>query len=578
MKKILKNKVIIFIIAFAIAILQPVNGFLTVKASALPNPKPDLVVVPKPDNAEIIDFATRTKVNAYDAKITNMGKMSTSNNYNTAVAALEYAYTAAGIVAENGAYKDEYKARIQYIKDNSVLPAPLNNLEAEIFFATLDYADMTIGYYMDSAGKKVGNGYVKYKEPSERAAKAFHDAIKDTNYWSKPFKFIDGNTYTDKICLGGSGTFIGYLHDGSQQIAVYTNIDAPGAYCFYDGSGIYICSDNPDFEYTIELVRYNLTQGAITSQSSNKYHIGGQTQDSHGHKLNYYFAGINVTYKDSYFCPFPEAKIGDVKDYLCPLREPQPDFDTSQTGISFMPAVVPATVPTSGKSFVDTDIETYVDGNKKLKPNKEGKVEIPTVFPQEVPFPEYDPEINPYVEPDTEIDPENPTPAPKPSANPQPTTNPDPVPDPDPAPNPDPLPSADPQPTTNPEPAPDPDPAPNPDPLPSANPQPSTNPEPEPEPDTETDLDVPSAIGKLDLLDRFPFCVPSDLIQGIKLFNATPTTPTWSWNLSVNGTPIQYTWVVSLDKFEKIAQLCRTLLTILFVWGLAKVTRYVIKG
>ena len=241
-----------------------------------------------------------------------------------------------------------------------------------------------------------------------------------------------------------------------------------------------------------------------------------------------------------------------------------------------MPAVVPATVPTSGKSYVDTDIETYVDGNKKLKPNKKGQVEIPTDFPQEVPFPEYDPEINPYVEPDTEIDPENPTPAPEPSADPQPTTNPDPVPDPDPAPNPDPLPSADPQPTTNPEPAPDPDPAPNPDPLPSANPQPSAN--PEPEPDTETDLDVPSAIGKLDLLDRFPFCVPSDLIQGIKLFNATPTTPTWSWNLSVNGTPIQYTWVVSLDKFEKIAQLCRTLLTILFVWGLAKVTRYVIKG
>lgn len=161
MKKILKIKFIIFIIALSIVILQPVNGFLTVKASALPNPKPDLVVVPKPDSAEIIDFSTRTKVNAYDAKITNMGKMSTSNNYNTAVAALEYAYTAAGIVAENGAYKDEYKARIQYIKDNSALPAPLNNLEAEIFFATLDYADMTIGYYMDSSGKKVGNGYVK---------------------------------------------------------------------------------------------------------------------------------------------------------------------------------------------------------------------------------------------------------------------------------------------------------------------------------------------------------------------------------------------------------------------------------
>lgn len=568
MKKILKNKVIIFIIALSIVILQPVTGFLTAKASALPNPKPDLVVVPKPDNAEIIDFATRTKVNAYDAKITNMGKMSTSNNYNTAVAALEYAYTAAGIVADNGVYKDEYKARIQYIKDNSVLPAPLNNLEAEIFFATLDYADMTIGYYMDSAGKKVGNGYVKYKEPSERVAQALHDAIQNSNYWSAPFHNIDGNTYENIPCIAGAEGAFGYsflnTFYNTIQIQEYEMITSP-CYGFVDGGIIHIISKSHNIEWYQRVYRDGELVGEFINGAKPASKIAN----------GWYRCSFDFTDKDM-IGTFPQGKLDELVKILPTLTDA--DFDTSQTGISFMPAVVPATVPTSGKSYVDTDIETYVNGNKKLKPNKKGQIEIPTDFPQEVPFPEYAPEVAPEVEPDTEIDPENPTPAPKPSANPQPTTNPDPVPDPDPAPNPDPLPSADPQPTTNPEPAPDPDPAPNPDPLPSANPQPSTNPEPEPEPDTETDLDVPSAIGKLDLLDRFPFCVPSDLIQGIKLFNATPTTPTWSWNLSVNGTPIQYTWVVSLDKFEKIAQLCRTLLTILFVWGLAKVTRYVIKG
>lgn len=568
MKKILKNKVIIFIIALSIVILQPVTGFLTAKASALPNPKPDLVVVPKPDNADIIDFATRTKVNAYDAKITNMGKKSTSNNYNTAVAALEYAYTAAGIVAENGVYKDEYKARIQYIKDNSVLPAPLNNLEAEIFFATLDYADMTIGYYMDSSGKKVGNGYVKYKEPSERVAQALHDAIQNSNYWSAPFHNIDGNTYENIPCIAGAEGAFGFSRlntfYNTIQIQEYEMITSP-CYGFIDGNIIHIISKSQNIEWYQRIYRDGETVNEFINSMKPAIKIAN----------GWYRASFDFTGKDM-IGTFPQGNLDELVKILPTLTDS--DYDTSQTGISFMPAVVPATVPTSGKSYVDTDIETYVDGNKKLKPNKKGQVEIPTDFPQEVPFPEYDPEINPYVEPDTKIDPENPTPAPKPSANPQPTTNPEPEPDPEPAPNPDPLPSAEPQPSVkpNPNPAPDPDPAPNPDPLPSANPQPTTN--PEPEPDTETDLDVPSAIGKLDLLDRFPFCVPSDLIQGIKLFNATPTTPTWSWNLSVNGTPIQYTWVVSLDKFEKIAQLCRTLLTILFVWGLAKVTRYVIKG
>lgn len=571
MKKILKNKVIIFIIAFAIAILQPVNGFLTAKASALPNPKPDLVVVPKPDSAEIIDFASRTKVNAYDAKMTNMGKLSTSNNYNSAIAALEYAYTAAGIVAETGVYKNEYKARIQYIKDNSVLPAPLNNLEAEIFFATLDYADMTIGYYLDSAGNRVGNGYVKYKEPSERAAQALHDAIKERDYWCKPFKNIDGKTYENMQCISSAGGTAWVDNYNQYNKHIYRTVLQFTSSCY----GFYVTDKELLQIYAkpnkLSFTQYNFDNGNQTKLQENVDCVGTGVGGGWG---KYGFGIFSNAYDYSIDFPSITSAELEVLEKRLPSLKEGVDYDTTQTGISFMPAVVPATVPTSGKSFVDTDIKTYVDGNKKLKPNKDGKVEIPTVFPQEVPFPEYDPEINPYVEPDTKIDPENPTPAPKPSANPQPTANPEPAPDPDPAPNPDPLPSANPQPTANPDPAPDPDPAPNPDPLPSANPEPSAS----PEPDTETDLDVPSAIGKLDLMDRFPFCVPSDLIQGIKLFNATPTTPTWSWRLSVNGTPIQYTWVISLDKFEKIAQLCRTLLTILFVWGLAKVTRYVIKG
>lgn len=460
-------------------------------------PSPDWMpkYIPVPDNETIMKAVYQVRNDAYTAAFANNGKLAQNVNATSMAAALEFAYEAAGLVAQTGTYKDEYKAKIQYIKDTSVLPDGLKGLDANIYFATLDYADMTIGYYMNEAGEKVGKGYVKFKEKSEDVIKAMLDAIKDTNYWSKPFRNIDGKNYYNIPCLAGANGAFGYSYlntfYNTIQIQEYEMITSP-CYGFIDGDIIHVISKVQNIEWYQRTYRDGENIGEFINSMKPAIKVANGW-----YRVSFDMTGKNI------IGTFPKGSLDELVKILPTLTDA--DFDTSQTGISFMPAVVPATVPTSGKSYVDTDIETYVDGNKKLKPNKNGQVEIPTDFPQEVPFPEFSPEVAPEVEP-------------------------------------------------------------------------TPNPKPNPNPDTETDLDVPSAIGKLDLLDRFPFCVPSDLIQGIKLFNATPTTPTWSWNLSVNGTPIQYTWVVSLDKFEKIAQLCRTLLTILFVWGLAKVTRYVIKG
>ena len=472
-------------------------------------PSPDWMpkYIPVPDNETIMKAVYQVRNDAYTAAFANNGKLAQNVNATSMAAALEFAYEAAGLVAQTGTYKDEYKARIQYIKDTSVLPDGLKGLDANIYFATLDYADMTIGYYMNEAGEKVGKGYVKFKEKSVDVIKAMLDAIKDSNYWSKPFKNIDGNTYNNSKCFYNGNQSIGTFFS-SPNYLYNVILHNSNSYVFrYEDNNMFVLSNDNTTKFSYTIVVRNLDTGEIDNRTYT--YNWGDLYDNDSHLIpGIYKAGINKPGKCvSISCPLGDDRA--IADLYCPKKGNINKYDTTQTGISFMPAVVPATVPTSGKSYVDTDIETYVDGYKKLKPNKEGQVEIPMDFPQEVPFPEFSPEVAPEVEP---------TPNPKPNPNPQPNPN------------------------------------------------------------TETDLDVPSAIGKLDLLDRFPFCVPSDLIQGIKLFNATPTTPTWSWNLSVNGTPIQYTWVVSLDKFEKIAQLCRTLLTILFVWGLAKVTRYVIKG
>ena len=462
-------------------------------------PSPDWMpkYIPVPDNETIMKAVYQVRNDAYTAAFANNGKLAQNVNATSMAAALEFAYEAAGLVAQTGTYKDEYKAKIQYIKDTSVLPDGLKGLDANIYFATLDYADMTIGYYMNEAGEKVGKGYVKFKEKSADVIKAMLDAIKNTNYWSKPFHNLDGNSYQNMQCISTAGAYAYGDVTYANGVTVRNSLRWQSlAYGFHvvDNDSVVVFTRYSPLVQDYYTFKDGEQTGHTTSNARPLYDIGNGW-----YNIAYSFPAGSIV--ESSFPKVSSATLQVLKNKIVTLKDG--DYDTTQTGISFMPAVVPATVPTSGKSYVDTDIETYVNGNNDLKPNKEGQVEIPTDFPQEVPFPEFSPEVAPEVEP---------------------------------------------------------------------------TPNPKPNPNTETDLDVPSAIGKLDLLDRFPFCVPSDLIQGIKLFNATPTTPTWSWNLSVNGTPIQYTWVVSLDKFEKIAQLCRTLLTILFVWGLAKVTRYVIKG
>ena len=342
MKKILKNKVIIFIIALSIVILQPVTGFLTAKASALPNPKPNLVVVPKPDSADIIDFATRTRIDAYDAKLTNMGKLSQNVDYGTAAAALEFAYDAAGLVADNGVYKDEYKARVQYIKDNSVLPAPLNNLESEIFFATLDYADMTIGYYLDAAGNRIGKGCIKFKEGAEKITQAMLDAIKDTNFWSKPFKNIDGKTYNNMPCI--SSTAYSFSYDYTYGTNCHIHIVCTPqfeAYGFTLASGSIVFFSKVNMR--LQVHRANYENGEFTNEGLVTLKPGSIGNGWYQYTFNALNHNIGMS------SPYPllsNSDLSSLQNRLMTLSDA--DYDTSQTGISFMPAVVPATVPTSG--------------------------------------------------------------------------------------------------------------------------------------------------------------------------------------------------------------------------------------
>ena len=81
---------------------------------------------------------------------------------------------------------------------------------------------------------------------------------------------------------------------------------------------------------------------------------------------------------------------------------------------------------------------------------------------------------------------------------------------------------------------------------------------------------------ELDLTDVFPFCIPFDLVDLIKVFSASPEAPKFS-------IPIKYptgfnSWEsydleVDLSSFDSVALVVRTLETVLFILGLLKITR-----
>lgn len=69
----------------------------------------------------------------------------------------------------------------------------------------------------------------------------------------------------------------------------------------------------------------------------------------------------------------------------------------------------------------------------------------------------------------------------------------------------------------------------------------------------------------------FPFCIPFDIFKFLGLMSATPKAPHFVWNYNFMGN--KGTVDINLNKFDDIAGICRTLFDLLFIVGLAMVTR-----
>ena len=180
---------------------------------------------------------------------------------------------------------------------------------------------------------------------------------------------------------------------------------------------------------------------------------------------------------------------------------------------------------------------------------------FPGIEVQPVGNPDVDPDGGEGTDPDDgdEDDPDegtDPGDKPGPGINPDPGTNPDP----------------------DPNPEPDPDPSPEPDPNPEPDPDPSPEPDPDPSPDPDPNPDSSPGRFSLDLTDFFPFCIPFDLYDMLKAFDADPVAPKFELELDF-GTLGSYPFVVDFSRWDRAAQICRRFEFIVFCIGLAVGTK-----
>lgn len=79
---------------------------------------------------------------------------------------------------------------------------------------------------------------------------------------------------------------------------------------------------------------------------------------------------------------------------------------------------------------------------------------------------------------------------------------------------------------------------------------------------------------------KFPFCVPFDLVGCFRVFQAQAAPPVWRIPFVVDNSFIQIREeiVIDLSDWERPAAVIRFFVLVMFIFGLAYVTRYVVKG
>ena len=118
------------------------------------------------------------------------------------------------------------------------------------------------------------------------------------------------------------------------------------------------------------------------------------------------------------------------------------------------------------------------------------------------------------------------------------------------------------------------------DPSPEPNPDPNPDPDKPDKPVNPDNPDIPTNNDTFlaDLKHLFPFCIPFDLVECFKLFNAKPVTPRVEIPIHFGVINYDHTFVIDLKDFNGVATVCRSTFLIIYMTGLILATRALIKG
>ena len=93
----------------------------------------------------------------------------------------------------------------------------------------------------------------------------------------------------------------------------------------------------------------------------------------------------------------------------------------------------------------------------------------------------------------------------------------------------------------------------------------------------------PDEVKTPQLLKKFPFCVPWDLVDLVTAVGAEKKAPRWELPFKLNSkqskdVKIDEKVVIDFSKYEMLANICRWFFRLMFIAGLVVLTRYIIKG
>ena len=76
----------------------------------------------------------------------------------------------------------------------------------------------------------------------------------------------------------------------------------------------------------------------------------------------------------------------------------------------------------------------------------------------------------------------------------------------------------------------------------------------------------------------FPFSIPFDLIEAIKILNKKPKEPRFEYTFKIDKINFEYTFVIDFKKVEPLVYIFRYGILLLFIVSLILLTRTIIRG